>query len=78
MGVIRKAAGFAKKNVKVIGAGAGGLAVGGVAGYALGRMSRGKRHAVGTGKLKSQVMRLTLKIKKKQLQRKLFKEEMRF
>jgi len=59
----------------------GAGAVGGLA-YGATKLLKGRKGKVGTRRrgtsgLKTQVQRLALRIKKKQLQRKLFKEEMR-
>lgn len=78
MGKIKSAV---KKYGKYV---AGGLAVGGLAlgakkllGKKKGKVGRFPTRRRGISGLRTQVQRLSLRIKKKQLQRKLFKEEMR-
>jgi len=81
MGKIRS---FISKNKKSLAIGAGVVAGGALLGLGakkfLGRRgggASGARRSSSVARLKNQVMRMQLKIKKKQLQRKLFKEEMR-
>lgn len=70
---------FIQKHKVGLGVGAGALGLGAV-GIGATRLLRGhsKSHKrSGIGRLKTRVQRLTLKIKEKQLKRKLFKEELR-
>lgn len=77
--LVKKGLGVAGRHKVAIGVGAAALGLGGIALGAKKLLSRGAHHGRSSvSRLKSQVMRLTLKIKKKQLQRKLFKEEVKF
>jgi hypothetical protein len=78
MGKVRS---FLSKNKGKIIAGAGALGLAGAGIYAGRKLLRGRgKYPTRRGsvsRLRSRVQRLTLKIKEKQLKRKLFKEELR-
>lgn len=74
---LRKAKSFVGAHKTAVGVGLAGLGVG-AAGLAARKLFKGsKHHRSSVTRLKNQVMRLSLKIKKQQLQRKLFREETR-